>query len=165
MSVAHFYDSASRWTQCLVANSALPRTDCCGDGAQDPNRCNKPWYLDVALATTGNLRQMNSGRLSFRDVQSEINNSAPIGCRVGWYGGGGHFMVIAGWLVAESGTEYIDVSDPIYLDTQMVFQEFADRYQTGGDWTHIYLTQSSVLGGTSAMAALKQTSDSEAIGA
>jgi hypothetical protein len=54
-SVSHFYSSASGWSQCTVANAALPRTDCCGVGAPDPLRCNRPWYLDKALHVTGNL--------------------------------------------------------------------------------------------------------------
>ena len=29
-SVSWFYDQSSPWTQCRVANAALPRTDCCG---------------------------------------------------------------------------------------------------------------------------------------
>jgi hypothetical protein len=56
-------------------------------------------------------------------------------------GGGGHFQTIVGWLLATSGTEYIDVSDPIYLDNQVAFSSFASGYQSGGNWTHSYITQ------------------------
>jgi hypothetical protein len=56
--------------------------------------------------------------------------------------GGGHFQTIVGWLVADSGTQYIDVSDPIYLDNQVVFSNFAAGYQSGGSWTHSYITRS-----------------------
>jgi hypothetical protein len=61
---------------------------------------------------------------------------------VNWFGGlAGHFQVIVGWLVSDSGVEYIDVSDPIYLDNQVAFSMFASGYKGGGDWTHSYLTQ------------------------
>jgi Papain-like cysteine protease AvrRpt2 len=140
-SVSHFYSPASGWSQCTVANAALPRTDCCGTGASDPLRCNRPWYLDMALNVTDNLDRVESRSLTFGEVQAEIARDAAVGTRVGWFGGGGHFQTIVGWLVADSGVEYIDVSDPIYLDSQVAFSSFASGYQSGGDWTHSYLTQ------------------------
>ena len=140
-SVSHYYSSTSTWSQCTVANAALPRTDCCGAGAADPGKCNKPWYLNIALNVTGNLDRVESRSLRFSEVQAEIGRDAPLGTRVGWFGGGGHFQTIVGWLVADSGVEYIDVSDPIYLDNQVVFSSFASGYQSGGNWTHSYVTR------------------------
>lgn len=140
-SISAFYNALTVWTQCLVANTALPRTDCCSAPANsDPTLCNKPWYLDIALQVTNNFRQMIGAPLSFAALQTEINNSQPVGCRIGWTGGGGHFVAIVGWLAASSGTEYIDISDPIYLDSQIAFANFAGAYQSGGTWTHSYLT-------------------------
>lgn len=151
-SISAFYNAATRWTQCLVANAALPRTDCCSAPANsDPTLCNKPWYLDIALQVTSNFRQVLGAPLSFGALQTEINNSRPVGCRIGWSGGGGHFVAIVGWLAASSGTEYIDVSDPIYLDSQIAFANFASAYQSGGTWTHSYLTVAvSAAGGATA---------------
>ncbi len=140
-SVAHFFSAASAWTQCLVANTTLPRPDCCAGGAGDPNRCNKPWYLDLALTTTGNLRQVQARPLSFAEVQTEIGTSKPVGSRVGWFGGGGHFMTIVGWLVAANGDQYLDIADPIFLNSQIPYHSYAGGYQSGGNWTHSYLTQ------------------------
>jgi len=140
-SIAHFFTAACAWTQCLVANSTLPRQDCCAGGAGDPNRCNKPWFLDRALTTTGNLRQVQPRSLSFPEVQTEIGASKPIASRVGWFGGGGHFMTIVGWLVASSGEQYLDIADPIYLNSQIPYNSYASAYQSGGNWTHSYLTQ------------------------
>ena len=153
-SVSHFFSAASSWTQCLVANTTLPRTDCCGAGAADPTRCNTYGYLDRALTTTGNLRQMQSRSLSFAEVQTEIGASKPVGSRVGWYGGGGHFMAVVGWLVADSGEQYLDIADPIFLNSQILYSSYASAYQSGGDWTHSYLTQTpqaqAALGGNRA---------------
>jgi Papain-like cysteine protease AvrRpt2 len=153
-SVSHFFSVASAWTQCLVANTTLPRTDCCGAGAADPAKCNTYGYLDQALTTTGNLRQMQARPLSFAEVQTEIGASKPVGSRVGWFGGGGHFMAIVGWLVADSGEQYLDIADPIFLDSQIPFNSYASAYQSGGDWTHSYLTQApqaqAALGGNKA---------------
>jgi hypothetical protein len=169
-SVSHFYNAGSAWTQCLVANSALPRNDCCGAGASDPAKCDKPWYLDTALQTTGNLASVITRALSFAEIQTEIGKDAPIGSRVGWYGGGGHFQTVVGWLVGEGGTEYIDISDPIYLDAQIEYADFASSYQTGGDWTHSYLTRAPAAAGgkardSAAQMSLLRTAYPESIGA
>ena len=154
VSICAFYNAVTIWTQCLVANAALPRTDCCSASANsDPALCNTPWYLDVALQVTANFRQMIAAPLSFTAVQTEVNGSQPIGCRIGWTGGGGHFVAIVGWLTGSSGTDYIDVSDPIYLDSQIAFANFAGAYQSGGSWTHSYLTiATSAAGGAVANA-------------
>jgi Papain-like cysteine protease AvrRpt2 len=140
-SVSHFFSAASTWTQCQVANATLPRNDCCGDGAADTTKCNIYGFLDQALATTGNFRQMLSRRLSFVEVQSEIQASRPVGSRVAWFGNGAHFMAIVGWLVAEGGEQYLDIADPIFLDSQITYNAYASAYHGGGDWTHSCLTQ------------------------
>jgi hypothetical protein len=142
-SVSHFYNAASTWTQCKVANQAWGRKDCCSDpaAASDVNRCNAPWYLDRALTITGNLDRVELRSLTFNEIQSEIGAKKPIGVRVGWYGRGGHFLVIRGWIVGETGTEYIELADPIYLNSQIPYADFASSYQSGGDWTTSYLTQ------------------------
>jgi Papain-like cysteine protease AvrRpt2 len=166
-SVSEHYGSTA-WTQCLIANQALPRTDCCAGGASDPARCNQPWFFDTALTVTANLAAMQSRALGFAEVQQEIGNDAPVGARVGWHGGGGHFMAITGWLVGESGDEYIAVSDPIYGETQILFGDYADAYQSGGDWTHSYLTHPPpALGGFVGAAAMgpPPVQDPAAIGA
>jgi Papain-like cysteine protease AvrRpt2 len=174
-SVSHFYDASSVWTQCQVASSALPvtvpPTNCC----QNPQDCDQPFFLDVALGVTGNFRNRVDHALSFVDIQKEISADTPIGCRVGWFdaagqlNGLGHFMIIAGWLIGATGTQYIDIADPIYLNTQILYEEFAASYQTGGEWTHSYLTQPSPPAAGGGMAAVSliglDTSDWDAIGA
>ena len=92
-----------------------------------------------------------SGSLSFAEIQSEIARNSPVGSRVAWFGGGGHFQAIVGWLVGHGGTKYIDVSDPIYLDTQIAYSEFVASYQSNGVWTHSYLTQPSTVTGGAAV--------------
>jgi hypothetical protein len=154
-SVSLFYDAGSTWSQCTVADAALPRTDCCGAGASAPDKCNKPWYLDTALKVTDNFASMISATLSFAQIQAEIGRDTPLCTRVRWSGGtAAHFQAIVGWLVGDTGVEYLDVSDPIYLDSQIAFSDFASSYQSGGDWTHTYFTQPSAGGGAVAMAAV-----------
>jgi len=166
-SVAGFYSAAPAWTQCTVANAALPRTDCCGGGASDPQKCNKPWYLDIALNVTGTLDRVEARTFTFAEVQTEIARAAPLGTRVGWSGGGGHFQTIVGWLVAGDGTQYVDVSDPIYLDMTIAYSQFVSAYQSSGTWTHSYVTMRPPPSTAHAMAggAAYEVFDRDALGA
>ncbi|MFL5155636.1 MAG: papain-like cysteine protease family protein [Microvirga sp.] len=137
-SVSLYFNRSSTWTQCTVANTNLKRSDCCGS----PSNCNTPSVLEVPLKITGNLRTMMDRRLSLNEVQGEISGNSPVCARIAWHGGGGHFVVVSGWLVAADPDEsqYLYISDPIYLDSRVALDEFPSAYQGGGDWTHTYLT-------------------------
>ncbi len=136
-SVAQFYDSATKWTsQCVIANAALQRTDCCSD----PERpeCNRWWYLDSVLALTGNLKRFVHEAKAFEEVVREIDDNRPIGARVGWSGGGGHFVVITGY---DYGKASFILKDPWYGDSIVSADVFRNAYQGTGTWTHAYETQ------------------------
>src|SRR5688572_7905789 len=47
-SISKFYDSASAWTQCSVANAQLAKNVCCDPQAAQ-GECNKQSRLDQAL--------------------------------------------------------------------------------------------------------------------
>ena len=139
-SVAHFYGH-HHWGQCDVADATLGRRDCCGTGATDQQKCNRPYYLESALLRTGNLLGMESRALTFAEVEVEINKARAIGCRVGWRDGTGHFLALVGYSIAPSGRAYVHIDDPIFSTSRSAFDEFASLYQGGGDWTHSYLTE------------------------
>jgi hypothetical protein len=160
-SVSSFYNAASAWSQCLIANSAFSRNDCCAGGAS--TTCNQQFYLERALSITQNLKSFLQRSITFAEIQAEIGLRAPVGTRVLWNGGGGHFQAICGWLVGPSGVQYIDVTDPIYLNTQIPFASFASSYQSGATWTHSYLTEPPQASGGAAVASL--AIDPTAIGA
>lgn len=142
-SISKFYDALSTWTQCRIANVALGRSDCCESVAAGGLKCNDQWYLDRALGVTSNFVALLNAPITFSDLRSEIDRGKAIGTRVRWKGGGGHFQAIIGWTIGTNGDQYVTVSDPIYLDTQILVADFADRYQAGGVWTHAYLTTPS----------------------
>lgn len=137
-SVSHFYWLWSTWTQCLVANGELGFSNCCNSSV--PSACNVPWYLDRALTRTNNFVSI-TGQVSFASVRAEIDAGRPVGARIGWSGGGGHFMVIYGysWI---AGAEYFDIDDPIYGKSHLSVSDFASNYQGSGTWTHTYFTKS-----------------------
>lgn len=139
-SVAGFFGD-HQWSQCGVADATLGRKDCCGTGAADQNKCNMPYYLESALQTTRHLCDMEVRSLTVAEVELEIDKGRPVGCRVGWRDGTGHFLAVVGYATGASGRAYIDIDDPIFSTSTSAFDEFASLYQGGGDWTHSYLTE------------------------
>ena len=137
-SVSHYFWRWSTWTQCRVANAELGHTDCCHSPV--PADCNVPWYLDRALTRTRNFVSI-TGPVGFEQVRDQIDRGRPVGARIGWSGGGGHFMVIYGYSLIGGG-EYFDIDDPIYGKSHIPVSEFSSSYQGSGTWTHTYFMKS-----------------------
>jgi hypothetical protein len=135
--VAHYYSSASPWTQCTIANADLSRSDCCGAGAVGP--CNVYGFLDQALTTVGHFDHMTSAAADFQTVDREIDGKRPLGVRVAWSGGGAHFVAIGGY--RELPSEYVHVEDPWYGPSDVAFTTLQNGYQGSGTWTHSYWTR------------------------
>jgi hypothetical protein len=146
-SVSHFYDAASTWTQCTIANAELGQTGCCTNGAS--SGCNKSWYLDKALTRVGCFLSIASGTLTFATIKSLINSSRPPCARQAWSGGGAHFMAIVcyfegllGLIAGAGGTaKRLRISDPWYGDSVLDYDVFVSGYQGSGTWTHSYRTE------------------------
>ncbi|MDF2050341.1 papain-like cysteine protease family protein [Arthrobacter sp. Cr_A7] len=137
-SVSHYYWRFSHWTQCKVCNAELNRTDACNSPV--PAACNVPWYLDRALTRTKNYVSI-TGQITFAQIRAEIDAGRPVGARVGWNGGGGHFMMIYGY-ATYFGAQYVDIDDPIYGKSHLRLSDFSTNYQGSGTWTHTYFTKS-----------------------
>jgi hypothetical protein len=54
-----------------------------------------------------------SGQATFQQVRDEIDRGRPVGARIRWNNGGGHFVVIYGYSRI-AGTEYFDIDDSFY---------------------------------------------------
>ena len=137
----HFGGTA--WSQCRIAGKELKKTKCCKDplDPSDPQMdCNKTWFLQKALTRVGNLLKFTGKRKSFADVKSEIDNGVPLGCRIGWTFGGGHFVAVDGYL-EQDGIEDVDVCDPWSGDSTLSYSTFATNYDGKGIWTHSYTTK------------------------
>jgi hypothetical protein len=133
--IARCYDSGSTWTQCLVANDALKRSDCCGSEAG--GACNTYGYLDRALATVGHFDRWDGQVAAFGEVGTEVDSERPLGLRVEWSGGGAHFLAIGGY---QPSAEYVHVEDPWYGPSDLPYATLVSRYQGSGSWTHTYWT-------------------------
>jgi hypothetical protein len=137
-SVSHFFNGGSAWTQCSLASTELGLA-CCPVGS-NPGGCNVPWYLDRALQQTNNFNRIVAGAAAFTDVETEINSTRPLGVRIAWLGGGGHFVSITGYS-SSAATDYVTVDDPIYGHSTLLYSALCTNYQGNGSWTHSYWTQ------------------------
>jgi hypothetical protein len=136
-SVSFFYSSLlNPWTQCKIASSELGQT-CCTSPVPGP--CNVPWYLDKALTRTKNFVEYK-GPMTWESVKEEIDKGLVVGTRIGWSGGGGHFMVIHG-VSKVLNTKYFHIDDPIYGKSTLTVSQFSSNYQGSGSWTHSYITK------------------------
>jgi hypothetical protein len=137
-SVSHFYFSGSSWTQCKVANGNLSLTVCCNSPVPGP--CNVSSFLQAALAVTSNFSSMVNSTIGYDAILAELTAGRVVGARIGWSGGGGHFMVIYG-CSRVGATQYLDIDDPIFGKSHPTLDEFTNRYQGNGHWTHTYYTK------------------------
>jgi hypothetical protein len=135
-SIAGHYGSTS-WTQCSVANRELGQSTCCADGST--SACDQPWYLDRALKRVGALKKVEKGKPGdLKKVRKEIDGRRPVGIRIGWSGGGGHFVTIEGY---RSDGATIAIEDPWYGASDVPFAAMSGSYQGSGSWTHTYFTR------------------------
>ena len=134
VSVNLYYHPASGQTQCAVANTGMGQTTCCVDGSTV--QCNQPWFLDQALQIVGNLNAVTGGKAALTAVKAEINQCHPLCLRIGWNGGGGHFVAIYGY-----SRKLINVGDPWYGNSVVAYASFPNTYQGGGSWTDSYTTK------------------------
>lgn len=137
-SVSHFYAKIlNPWSQCKIASNEQGLS-CCD--TPTPTGCNVPWYLSNALDCTHNYVSMSNGTMTWDAVKTEIDKGLVVGTRIGWNGGGGHFMVIYG--VSRIGsTRYFHIDDPIYGKSFLTVDQFSNNYQSSGSWTHSYITK------------------------
>lgn len=134
-SVSRFYNPGSPWLQCTLVNAELGQWACCQNG--NSPACNQPWYLDRALARTNHFVAWANGPTPLAAVMAELNNGRPVGVRIGWFGGGGHFVVVD----AYSNTGMVDVEDPYWGHSTIPVNTLSTAYRSAGAWTHTYTTR------------------------
>lgn len=138
VSVAHYYQPNSSWTQCEMVNQELGQTTCCEDGSTDA--CNQPHGLGGPLQRAQVLDHMEGSSVSYDVIGAEIEAGRPLAWRIGWEDGGGHFAVIEGY--RRLGGEWVAVDDPWYGETDVAVSSLTGgTYQGTGTWTHTYFTR------------------------
>jgi hypothetical protein len=139
VSVAAFYDPATTWTQCKLANAELGRNDCCV-GAGQVSPCNQGRWPDTALQRIGHLNQRLNSALTSVQLGAELAKSAPVVANIAWAGGGGHIVALRGRSLV-GGVQHVSVADPWYGDSDWTYDAFQNRYQGNGTWNVSYQTQ------------------------
>jgi hypothetical protein len=140
-AVSKFSDSNSAWSQCAVASRAFPDGKCCEDGSSDA--CDRTWDLDKALEITGNLkRYAKDEQAAVATLVEQMKLGAPVGIRIQWTSGKGHFVIIRGATEEGPGLGTVAISDPVYEDSVHVVEDLNGNYLNGdGVWTDTYYTK------------------------
>jgi hypothetical protein len=132
-SISGYYSPEDKWSQCKIASYVLAG-NCC----DDPGSFNKAAYLQEALRVIEKLRGIELRSLSFEDIQSELLRGNPIAVRIGWEGGGGHFVIIRGCR-DKSGVQTVNIVDPFFADSIHRYDDFCNAYLGQGEWTDTFL--------------------------
>ncbi len=133
-SVGNFFWGTGTYTQCEIANTCQQKTTCC----TSPGGCNQYGWLEKALAAAKSFDRYERATIEFAALQSQINSEKLIGTRVKWNSGGAHFMVISGY---DTDGDTIEIKDPWYGTSVMVFASYPASYHGGGTWTTTYYTE------------------------
>jgi hypothetical protein len=143
-SVNELFSPGSTLQQCNIAQSVLVfesqidnSVDCCAN----PELCNIPAFLQDGLSLTGNLLLAEHGLLDFVGVTTEIDANRPVGVRIQWSDGGGHFLLIDGYREFSSGAQQVHVADPFYPSAYIFYSDLVDNYQDDGSWTDTFFIQ------------------------
>jgi hypothetical protein len=164
VSVDRYFDQYSDLTQCEVANKVLrvepppqgspplPTSDCgcCCQCCCDPENCDHPAELEIALQQVYKWRNTLNRALTFAEVVREIDRGRPIGVGITWLSGGkngspsttGHFVAIRGYRLLSSGTRQVYVADPLNASGRVDLDEFTFSYYGDGQWTETDLLTS-----------------------
>ena len=144
----HRFLDAEDLTQGNVATQVLQGTRQIGAGVNcdnDPGLCNYRARLDDALRCTNNLKQngfLRGQYLTFDAVKNWVNANLPVGARIVWSGGGGHFVVVDGYRQFQSGARQVHVEDPLHGPSLQFYEDFVQAYPPGsGHWQDTYLVK------------------------
>lgn len=145
VAVNCLFSPESEVQQCGIAQPVLTTekqigaaVDCCAN----PELCNIPALLQDALTLCGNLNKVEHGFLAFAGVTAELDANRPVGVRIQWSNGGGHFLLIDGYREFNSGAQQVHVADPFYGPSYVLYGNFVNSYQDDGVWTDTFFLQS-----------------------
>jgi hypothetical protein len=133
---AHYARGLST-SQCVIVNGELrSATDCC-----KPNTstiCNVTWGLEKALATSSTFNGYITKSESLTNCDAALGCNQPLGIRIQWAGGGGHFVAIVG---CDTLTGQLTLEDPARGTVISPHSVVATAYSGHGSWTHSYFTR------------------------
>ncbi len=137
-NVDHYFSRNSTSTQCSIVREVLNLSRCCNDPVTYEG-CDVAEYLHKALGVVQRPYTPIARPLSFEEVQNEIDAHRPICVAISWRGGGGHFVIIAGYRVLKTKRQELYVLDPRHEEGLLSYDEFRFIYRRAGQWTFTYL--------------------------
>ena len=94
-------------------------------------------YLDKGLTFVGHLQSEQGSAATYAATSEAVNGGTPPCIRIGWSGGGGHFIGVYGI----EPTDMLWVTDPIYGESLVSYSTLTGgTYQGNGTWTNTYFT-------------------------
>jgi hypothetical protein len=143
VSIKHYFSPDSKLRQCELADEVLGTVDEACKEQFDPN-LNTTEYLQHVLSHLGALQQTMEGPLAFDDIHAQIvGKCLPVCAEIEWFGllPGGHFVVVYGCPVTASGEQWVDVADPFYGFSTILYDEFVNSYLNDGEWAYTFLVK------------------------
>ena len=138
VSLSAYYHSKTI-SQHDVATLALG-FDCSGFSGNEAlkERCDINFSLDKVLELLHCFSHWSLGKPHFERVQFEIANGRPVCCRINWYKGDAHYVLIKGYNMHR---EEIYLEDPLHGSSAIRYHDFPAKYKvSGGAWTETYWT-------------------------
>ena len=128
--------TGTKITQCDVAKLVFPGAKDCTDTAvvDHPTDLIPPLRTVVDQLGWSLIVKMGTPPLTFDEIRSEIDLGHPIAGHILWLGGSGHYLVICGYRESDSGLRQLIISDPLFPDALVDFEDFCTNYQSEGTW-------------------------------
>ena len=126
-----------RTQTCATPNETTTTGNDCAAGASCAAGCNDPHILVVVLKENKHFASYitQGSAPSFNDLVSRLNADKPVPCRVQWSTGGGHFIVVVGWTIDDTGAQLVHVLDPASVpagqpvaERVLGFRQFVSAY-------------------------------------
>lgn len=147
-SLLNYFNPNNELTQCDVVKECFSitrgfetETDCCQHSRK--KECNKTFKLGDALDIMGFMSSRCNYPLSLEELRHQINQGAPVGVRIGWQGGGGHFVIITAVGHQDKRGDdhtWVRVADPKDpAASYITYWALKNRYKGEGKWTHSYV--------------------------
>jgi hypothetical protein len=131
-------------TQCSIAQQIPWNTygNCCGKPACCNNTCTVP-QVALGWAKWGYNNDYTAGQITYPNIQTTINNNKVVEAALIWNGGGGHVVLVIGYVTGASDN-YVHVNDPGSAQTALVKYSSLQNAYGSGTWKYSWNNITSV---------------------
>jgi hypothetical protein len=106
-------------------------------------QCNQNTKLYKVLEYANCYSHWTPGKPAFERIQFEINAGRPLCCRIEWYKGDAHYVLIKGY---NALAQELFIEDSLHGPANVSYKSFPSEYKTsGGAWTETYWTKNNFI--------------------